>query len=374
LKRNAADEVFMRLPFQIVWLLVIAATVAGGWWWFAEREGAAARDKVKPRRSAATLVLVEPVILSTDRRIVRAIGTGRALQSAALYPPVSGEVTKVAFEAEQKVKAGQPLLRLDNEDQKIAVRLAQVAVDESSRQMRRLKKLAPSGTVTRARLDTANAELESEKLRLDQAQANLKDRTIFAPFDGVIGLSDVDKGDRVTPDTLIATLDDRSSLFVEFSVSEDAAAHIQLGDLISMSAWTMPDRTFTGIVSAMGSRIDPVTRSLKIRAQIANPEDAVRPGTSFAVSVEISGSTYPTVREVAVLWSRDGAYVWRVDEGKVEKVFVRVIRREGGKVLVKGGLKQGDVIVVEGVQGLRPGRRVKPAPRTEKAAKKAATS
>ena len=356
----------MRLPFQILWLTAIAAMVAGGWWWFAEQEGAVARDKAKPRRAKATLVLVEPVVLTTDKRIVRAIGTGRSLQSADLYPAVSGEVVKVTFEAEQKVKSGQPLLRLDDENQRLAVRLAQVAVNEAARQAKRLKKLAPSGTVAKARLDTAAAELEIAELRLSQAKATLKDRTVYAPFDGVIGLSDLDRGDRVTPDTLIATLDDRTSLFVEFSVSEDAAAHIRPGDLVSMTAWILPDRTFTGIVSAMGSRIDPVTRSLKIRAQIANPEDSVRPGTSFAVTVEISGSRYPTVREVAVLWSRDGAYVWRVDEGRVDKVFVRVVRREGGRVLVDGGLEEGDVIVVEGVQGLRPGRKVKAAPRNGK--------
>jgi len=364
----------MRLPYQIFWLLAIAATVTTGWWWFSERDGAAARDEVKSRRSSATLVLVEPIVLSIDRRIVRAIGTGRALQSASLYPSVSGEVIDVAFTAEQKIKAGQRLLRLDDEDQKLAVRLAQVTVDETARQARRLKKLAPTGNVAQARLDTAKAALESAQLRLAQAKAALKDRSIFAPFDGIIGLTDIDRGDRITPDTLIATLDDRSTLFVEFNISEDAAAHVQPGNAVSLAAWTLPDRTFTGIVSAMGSRIDPVTRALKIRAQIANPEDAIRPGTSFAVSVEVSGSAYPTVREVAVLWSRDGAYIWRVKNELVEKVFVRVIRREGGKVLVKGGLTEGDVIVVEGVQGLRPGRRVKTAPRSDKTPDKASTS
>ena len=363
----------MRLPFQIAWLAAIAAIVFAGWWWFSEREGAAARDKAKPRRAYATLVVVEPVALSTDRRIVRAIGTGRAQQSVDLYPSVSGEVVEVGFEAEQRVKRGQALLRLDDEDQKLAVRLAQVTVDEAARQVKRLAKLAPSGTVARARLDTAKAELESAGLRLSQARADLRDRTVYAPFDGVIGLTEIDRGDRITPDTLIATLDDRSALYVEFNISEDAAARVRPGDLVRMTAWTLPDRAFTGIVSAMGSRIDPVTRSLKIRAQLANPEDTVRPGTSFAVNVEITGSQYPAVREVAVLWSRDGAYVWRVTDGKVDKVFVKVVRRDGGRVLVDGDLQDGDVIVVEGVQGLRPGRPVKATQREPSLEKKAAS-
>lgn len=364
----------MRLILQVVWLSVIGAVVAGGWWWFSEQESAAARDKEKPRRSSATLVLVEPIVLSTDTRIVRAIGTGRALQSANLYPSVSGEVVDVNFEAEQKVKAGQALISLDNEDQRLAVKLAQVAVSEADRQVQRLQKLAPSGTVAQTRLDTAVYELDSAKLRLAQARVALKDRTVFAPFDGVIGLSDIDRGDRVTPDTLIATLDDRSSLFVEFSVSEDAAARIRQGSLISMTAWTLPDREFTGIVAAMGSRIDPVSRTLRIRAQLANPDDEVRPGTSFAVNIKINGPSYPTVREVAVLWSRDGAYVWRVTDGRAEKVYVNVVRRETGRVLLDGGLSKGDVIVIEGVQGLRPHQKVKPAPYGKGQATRAATS
>lgn len=353
----------MRLPSQIFWLFMITALVGGGWWWFTQREGPTARDQVKPRRTKATLVLVEHVVLETDKRIVRTVGTGHSLLSADLYPSVSGKVMHVAFEAEQKVKSGQLLLQLNDEDQRLAVKLAQVTVKETARQVNRLKKLAPSGSVAQTQIDTAMAELESAELRLLQARANLKDRAVFAPFDGVIGLSNINRGDRITPNTLIATLDDPSSLYVEFNVSEDAAARIRRGDLVSMTAWTFPDQTFTGIVSTMGSRIDPVTRSLSIHAEIANPKPLVRPGTSFAVNLEISGARYPMVPEVAVLWSRDGAYVWRVQNNKVSKIYVKIVRREGGKVLIDGNVKKGDVIVVEGVQGLRPGGEVKAARR-----------
>lgn len=364
----------MRLPIQIASLLAIAAIVGGAWYWFSEREVAAARDKAKPRGGKATLVLVEPIAYQRDTRVVRAIGTGLALRSVSLYPSVSGEVEKVGFTAEQKVKKGQVLLRIDSDDQRLAVKLAQVTVNEAARQVERFKKLAPSGTVAQARLDTAISELDSAKLRLEQARVALRHRTVYAPFDGVIGLTDIDPGDRVTPDTLIATLDDRSSLFVEFSLSEDAAARIRPGELVSLAAWTIPNREFTGIVSAMGSRIDPVSRTLKLRAQIANPEDELRPGASFAVEVEISGPRYPTVREVAVLWSRDGAYLWRAKDDRVEKVYVKVVRREDGRVLVDGDLKETDRIVIEGVQGLRPGSRVKTKLFDKVSPKKATTS
>jgi len=126
--------------------------------------------------------------------------------------------------------------------------------------------------------------------------------------------------------------------------------------------WTMPDTKMQGTVYELGSRIDPVIRSLRVKAKIANPDDAIRPGTSFEVRLAFKGRSFPAVREVAVLWSRDGAYVWRVTKGKIEKVFVRIVRRDKGRILINGPLKTGDAIVAEGVQGLRVGQPVKTAP------------
>jgi membrane fusion protein, multidrug efflux system len=324
--------------------------------WLSDQDGNAATKK--HRRGGARLAIVEPVTLSTDVFTIRAIGTGKALQSASLYPAVSGEVVKVDFKARQRVKTGQVLLRLDDEDQQLAVRLARIDVDEAARQALRLEALK-TGIVARARLETALSILETARVRLAQAKATLKDRTVFAPFNGVVGFSDVHKGDRVTPDRLITTLDDRSALLVEFAVSEDVAARLRPGLPVKLTAWTLPDRVFDGVISSMGSRIDPATRTLTIRASLPNPEDALRPGTSFVAAINIEGKRLPTIREVAVLWSRDGAYVWRVEKGKAKKVFVKVVRRDKGRVLVDGPLKEGDGIVIEGVQGLRPGQKIK---------------
>ncbi|MGY8961412.1 MAG: hypothetical protein ACKVKG_18180, partial [Alphaproteobacteria bacterium] len=147
----------MRVWVQLVSLLVVAAFVAGGWSWFSyQNSGAAAK---KPRGGGVRLAIIEPVTLSTDSYTIRAIGTGKALQSARLYPSVSGEVVSVSFKAQQTVKTGQVLLRLDDADQKLAVRLASIEVEESRRQARRLERLK-SGVVARARLETARAALD----------------------------------------------------------------------------------------------------------------------------------------------------------------------------------------------------------------------
>ncbi len=364
----------MRMRTQLSIIVVLAGALVAGWLWFPGWEGPAQSGRKADRRSSETLVLVEALDLAEDRVVVNTIGTGEAFRSASLHPTVAGEVVEILFEAEQRVEQGTPLVRLDDKHERLAVRLAQVAEKEARRQVKRLKKLVPSGAVSVVRLETAEAELESASLRRAQAKAELDDKTLFAPFDGVIGLSQVDKGDRVTDATMIATLDDRSSLLVVFDLSEEYTSRIGLGDPIVVRPLATADRDLRGAVHAIDSRIDPVTRSLRVEARIPNPAGAIRPGTSYEVQLIFTGRSYPSVREVAVLWSRDGAYVWRVVEGRAQKVFVKVIRRNHGRVLVDGPLRAGDLIVVEGVQGLRDQQLVEPAPYGKGQAGAAATS
>lgn len=350
----------MRVSAQFGVVFALAGMLAAAWLWFAALDGAAKSDGKPGGEPTQTLVLVEPLELVADRVVINAIGTGKALRSASLHPKVAGEVVAILFQAEQQIEAGQPLVRLDDKHERLAVRLAKVADDEARRQVRRLEKLAPSGAVSTVQLETARAELESASLRLEQANAALEDRTLFAPFSGVIGLCRVDEGDRVSADTLIATLDDRSSILVEFELPEKYAGQVKVGDAVSVRPWTMPEQGLEGTIYATDSRIDPTTRSLTVRGEIPNPDDLIRPGTSFEVRIGFSGEAHPSIREVAVLWSRDGAYVWRVVEGRAEKVFVKVVRRDRGRVLVEGPLHAGDLIVVEGVQALRNGQPVEP--------------
>jgi len=325
--------------------------------------GAFAQSDAKPKRSKARTVLVEPVRLADDKVVVRAIGTGEALKSAALHPSAAGEVVEVAFKAGQRVAKGAALVRLDDKHQRLAVRLARVQVKEAERQLKRLEKLAPSGAASQARLETAQATLESARLKLDQSKAALEDRTVYAPFDGIIGLTDVSRGDRVTEDALIATLDDRSVILVKFNLPEEYAARVKVGDRVSVRPWSMREQMIEGVIDEAGSRIDPDTRVLTLKARIVNAGGAIRPGSSFEVQIAFTGRRYPLVREVAVLWSRDGAYLWRVKDGKAEKIFVKIVRRDRGRVLVDGPLQAGELLVVEGVQGLRVGQKVKAEPR-----------
>ena len=276
-----------------------------------------------------------------------------------MHPSVAGEVVEVAFVAGQRVKKGDVLVRLDAKHQRLAVKLADVALREAARQLKRLERLAPSGAATMARLQTAQTEHASARLRLDQARASLSDRTIYAPFDGVIGLTDIERGPCLRS-TLIATLDDRSSILVDFKLPEEFAVRLAVGDPIAMAAFGS-QYDVQGKVHSLDSRIDPVTRTLRVKALIANLDDRIRLARRSTYGF-LSKDDYATIPEVAVLWSRDGAYLWRVTNKKAEKVFVAIVRRDKGRILVDGPLKAGETIVVEGVQSLRPAQPVRTEP------------
>ena len=352
----------MRLLYQMALTAAFAAALAAGWSWWESRENVAKSAITPIRPLSKALVLVEPLSLVEDQVVVQAVGTGEALKSASIYPKADGEVKEVLFEAGRRVATGDILLRLENRHERLAVRLAQVAEREARRQVQRLEKLVPSGAVPLARLQTAQAEHESALVRVEQASAALEDRIVAAPFDGVIGMTAADVGDRVTEDDLIAMLDDRSYIDVEFELPEDYADRLGSGLVVSLRSWSSPDLLLRGELIETDSRMNAQTRSLRVKARVANPEDRIRPGMSFEVSLTLPGRRYPAVREVAVLWSRDGAYLWRIAEDRAEKVFVRIVRRNKGLILVDGPLAAGDTIVVEGVQGLRDGQAVEVRP------------
>ena len=358
----------MKLYAQVLGTAALAAFVTAAWVWSVDQADDPPRARGK--RAASTPVLTETVALADDIIEVRAIGTAKAIRSATIHASVAGEVMAVAFRAGQAVSKGEVLVQLDDDHQRLAVQLAEVTVKEARRQVERLERLAPSGAASVAGLLTAQSELESALLNQARAKEALADRTVAAPFDGVMGLTTVEPGDRIDESMPIATLDDRSSVLIQFNIPEDYAWRISVGDPVDVEPWTRQNTLLQARISALDSRIDQTSRSLRVEATVPNRDDAIRPGTSFEVRKTFVGEAYPNVHEVAVLWSRDGAYVWRDSEGKAEKVFVSVVRRDKGRILVDGPLRVGDSVVVEGVQGLRVGQALAATPFVETGASK----
>ena len=314
--------------------------------------------------SQAVKVLVAPIELSRERMQVEAVGTSQALQSITLYSAVAGEVVKVAFHAGEFVPAGAVLVELDHRDEALAVELATVRLREADSLYERYQRSAGTGATLPTTLEAALTALETARIDLGRARLALEDRTIQAPFAGYVGITEIDTGDRVRPDTVIATLDDRSGLLVSFELPELLVGRVQKGDTVLINTWNMQSTAVAGKIIELGARVDPLTRTFVVRAQVDNSQDQLRPGMSFRVKLDLEGLPYPVMSEIALQWGAEGAFVWAVEDGKAVQVPVSIIQRQQGQVLVESGksgmLAPGQLVVVEGLQRLRPGIAVAP--------------
>jgi RND family efflux transporter MFP subunit len=314
-----------------------------------------APEATRPGASPAVKVIAEPVRFERAGTRVEAVGTSQAVLSAELHPAASGEVVAVNFEPGQFVKQGDVLVELDSREERLAVNLAQIKLEDAERLYERYQRSSDSGAVLPTTLDAARTAMETARLELEQAKIALDDRKVKAVFNGHVGVSAADPGDRVGPEMMITTLDDRSSLLVSFEVPEAYIGEFRVGETIRLETWGQSMPALDGEVVDIGSRIDPRNRTFVARARVDNEGDMLRPGMSFRITAEVEGERYAVVSETAVLWGADGAYVWSIVDGKATRTPVRVVQRREGRVLIDGSLDAGGIVVVEGTQRMRNG-------------------
>jgi RND family efflux transporter MFP subunit len=196
----------------------------------------------------------------------------------------------------------------------------------------------------------------------------LQRRSIVAPIAGTVGILPISAGNYVTSQSAIATLDDRSSILVDFLVPERFAAAVKVGAQLLAMPIANPNNAYTGTVSAIDNHIDEASRTLLVKAKIANPADSLRAGMSFQITMRFPGETYPAVSPLAILWGSDGAYVWQVKDGKAKRVAVRIIQRNTETVLIDAPIEDGDMVVTEGTQSVSEGGEVRIAGEEQRAA------
>lgn len=357
------------MPGQVAWwkqvLTVALLLAAGGGAWHEQDAILAAIGLEAPAserrqsRGEGVPVIVAEVRTARDDLVLEAVGTGRAQRSIVLRPEASGKIVEIALEAGQAYAQGEVLLRLDDVDQRLAVDLAETRLREAERVRDRVAQLQTSGNAAEARFDEARTAAEIAALEVERAREALTKRVVRAPFDGVAGIGDLDIGAWVSPDTEIASFDDRRMLLVEFDLPEALLARVRPGTVVSAATPTVPGERFEGSVVAIDTRVAQSSRTIRVRVALPNPDDLLRPGASFTVRLDLAGESYPVVPELAVLFSRGSLLVWRVTDGKAEQVEVRMVRRRDGEILVDGPLAEGDAVVIEGTQRLAPGKAVR---------------
>ena len=297
------------------------------------------------------------------RDSIEALGTARAKESVTLTAKVSETVRKVAFDSGDVVSAGDVIVDLSSGVQLAGLEEARAAFQEAERQLARGQELAPTKVISDSQLDTLRSTRDAAKARMDVVRAQLSDRVITAPFDGILGFRQVSPGSLVTPGTPIATLDDVSIIKLDFSVPERYLALLSRGQDIAAHSETYPDRDFAGKVASVDSRVDPVTRSITVRAELPNPERLLRPGMLLSVRLFQVPRQAIVVPEIAVIQVGTDAYVYRVAQDQtVARAKVALGARRRGEVEITAGLESGDTIVTEGAVKLREGARVTGTP------------
>ncbi len=286
------------------------------------------------------------------------LGTTMANESVNITSKVSERVSRIRFEEGQLVRAGQELVELDTDEARANLAVASADFSESRSNFKRAEELDRTKSISQSELKQLQSAMEADQARVQAATARLADLTIRAPFDGRVGLRRISAGSLVSPGTIITTLDDLDTIKLDFSLPEVLMAKLKPGLEINATSIAYPDTAFAGKVISIDTRVDPVTRSITIRARIPNAEGLLRPGMLMSVVLIQEELDALVIPEQSLISEQSRQYVFVINQGRAEKRQVETGRRRPGEVEIVDGLVEGEMIVVEGTQRLQVGSEV----------------
>jgi membrane fusion protein (multidrug efflux system) len=292
----------------------------------------------------------------TDR--FTALGTARANESIDVTSRISSVVTGIHFEEGQRVKAGDLLVELDNAEIRAQLNMAEASLKQKRSQFRRSQTLGQTRVVSDAELEELEAGVLMAEAEVRGAQARLDNSYIRAPFSGTVGLRRISLGDLVGPETTITTLDDTDTIKLDFTIPEIFLSSLEPGMPIEARTNVFRDHIFTGTISSIDTRIDPVTRSLSVVAGMPNADGLMRPGMFLTVGVEKERENVLLIPEEALVPRQGRQFVYVIEDGKAIEKQVELGARVPGLAEIRSGLSAGDTIVTEGTQKVRNGAAV----------------
>jgi len=343
---------------QLLIALVLLAGLGAAVFVYYETRGEPAEAAMQRGPPAVPVALAEAEAGTVQERI-EAVGTTLARQAVDIVPLVSGRVVEIAFSPGARVEAGELLVRLDDAAERAAVAEAEAALRAAELALQRARRLRETNAVAQATVDDLEAAYEGARARLDRAQNALAERTVRAPFAGVVGFRGVDVGARVDNDTVLTTLDDLAEIEIEFSVPEVYFGQVRPGQEVSARSASFPDRTFRGRIATIDTRIGVVSRAFRVRALLPNPDLVLPAGMFMHVEVVLEERPAVLIPEEAVLAEGDDTFVFTVREDRAVRRPVRLGQRRTGTAEIVEGIEAGEPVVTSGLQRLRDGAAVR---------------
>lgn len=345
-------------------MVAASAVVFGGVFGFVRFKNAMIQDYFANMPKPVVAVTAQPAAAETWRDTVQAVGTLTAVNGVAISSSTAGLVREIAFESGQTVKKGQLLLRLDTDVEMGELRSAQAEAELARTTANRQRALVRSDTVSRAALDKSEAELKVSEARVSALRAQIDKKSVYAPFDGVLGVRKVDLGQYLQPGQAIVNLQDLSVTLADFSVSQKELAAVAVGQPIRMTTDAWPDRVFDGTVQAVEPLIDPKTGMFGAQGRFPNPDGALRPGMFARVEiVRPATARVVTVPVSAVSYNLHGDSVFVIRKAgdgspEAESRIVQLGERREGRVAIRSGLEAGEMVVTSGQMKLENGTKV----------------
>ena len=289
-----------------------------------------------------------------------ATGTASSLRSADVVTETAGTVVETRLTANRDVEQGEVLVRLDARTQELNLEIARANLQQATDTVDRYDRLRAGGnsTITDVAQSEARVAQQLADAEVGLAEVALEDRTIRAPISGRLGLSEVEVGDILGANDVIATIDQTETLVVEFELPERAIGMLGQAHEVLVSTSAFVGRSITGEILSFDSRIDAVTRSVTVKAKIDNAQRILWPGMTFAVRLLHESEPLPVLPSTAVTWSRMGAAVWVDDGGTAVRVPITILYRKNEFIWVEADIADGAMVVTEGAQKLRDGAKI----------------
>lgn len=328
----------------------------------ASAPAASAQPASQNRELAAVPVEIESVQTMSLTRRLTAVGSLQSDESIVVTPEISGRIVRIGFNEGERVRQGQELIRLDDAIDR--AELAQASANQAlaRRSFERSSELAQRKLVSIAEVDNSRAALAVADAAVALAQARFDKTRILAPFVGVVGLRNISLGSYVNPGDALVNLEAIDTMKVEFRVPENALARLAVGQQLDVQLDALPEERFTATVYALDPRASVATRSIALRARMANEEGRLRPGLFARITLELdTRAAAVVISEAAVFPRGDQNFVYAVEGGRARLQQITLGQREPGKVEVLSGLSAGEEVIVSGLQRVSPGAAVRRA-------------
>lgn len=335
-----------RLPFLII-ITVLAALI------IYLTLPKAAKNNSTAKRVVAVKML--PVVLAEFVESLEVVGTARANEQVLITSKYADFIDDIYFEDGQVVKKSAVLAQLNNEEEVAKVSELTANLSESKAQLQRLTELLERRSTSRSMVEQQESSTKAIEAQLVSAKSKLDALTIRAPFAGVLGFREVSKGSYIDSGDVITSLDDLSKIKVNFHFPERFLTQVKVGQTISAATAAYGDKVFSGEITAIDSRIDPSTRSIKVRAIINNKTLQLRPGMMVRIKVLMQKENILQLPESSIIPIENNHYVFVIHDGLAVRKTIAIGRRHPGIVEVVSGLDEGEEVVVEGAIKLRDG-------------------